>query len=86
MANRTFVRLGALTGACAALRVVAAVRDAVCFLGVRRDGSFRPATNGSGYRSSAREREPGAAPSPPSRPPLLNISAPNFDLLHAVIL
>ncbi|MBQ4194622.1 MAG: hypothetical protein II622_00805, partial [Thermoguttaceae bacterium] len=74
----TFVRLGALTGACAALRVAATVcvagycawvRPAVaagCALtgAERRE---RQATNGSGYRSSARQREPGAAPSPPGK-------------------
>ena len=32
---------------------------------LRRDGSSASATNGSGYRSSAREREPAAAPSRP---------------------
>ena len=34
-----------------------------------RDRRLRSATNGSGYRSSARQREPAAAPSPPSRAP-----------------
>ncbi|MBQ2557368.1 MAG: hypothetical protein II561_12550, partial [Thermoguttaceae bacterium] len=67
-----------LTGACAALRMVAAVVAAdYCTLvipavaaGCARPGAERrerQATNGSGYRSSAREREPGAAPSPPGK-------------------
>ena len=62
MANRTFVRLGALTGACAALRIAAAVCIADYYARVKpavQAGCARP-----GADAALRNRIRGAFPRP----------------------
>ena len=63
MANRTFVRLGALTGACAALRIAAAV----CIAGYY--ARVKPAVRASGRGRGVAKSNPRRVSPPEGREP-----------------